>query len=111
MVIGSAHRRPLAGLVGGAGRVAGAAAIVALLMGACSTTSGSDVPWPVGAGGNRLARGGQRVQCAPASFDLSVGDDRRFLAGVFTPDKGLVIGGIDRAQSDPKSASREGKRW
>ena len=34
-----------------------------------------------------------QLNVAPASFDLAVGDDRRFLAGLFTSDRNLVLGG------------------
>lgn len=79
-----------------------AVTVVALFAASCSATSdirdgavgseatsgGSSVPASTGSPG-----AANELSVAPASFDLSVGDDRRFLAGVFTPDKGLVIGG------------------
>lgn len=34
-----------------------------------------------------------QLNVAPASFDLAVGDDRRFLAGLFTSERNLVLGG------------------
>ena len=34
-----------------------------------------------------------QLNVAPASFDLAVGEDRRFLAGLFTSDRNLVLGG------------------
>ncbi len=54
---------------------------------------------------------GDGLSVAVASFDLAVGDDRRFIAGVFTPDRQLIGHGEvdmrffdlgDEATSDPQ---------
>lgn len=62
----------------------------ALLAGACGGTdpaaeNASPAPAPSGTA--------TQVSVAPASFDLTTGEDVRFIAGVFTPERELIVGG------------------
>ena len=75
------HRRALSALF----------AAVALTAAACGGGDGDTTaaPSPTDAGSPT----GTELNVAPASFDLAVGDDQRFLAGLFTSDRNLILGG------------------
>lgn len=62
-----------------------AAATVTLLTAGCSAGGPSDQATASASDGS--------LSVVPASFDLSVGDDHRFLAGLLTNDRELVVGG------------------
>jgi len=72
-------------------RLPAALVAVALFLAACGgtdpgTTDGTAAPTD---GSTREVE----LVVAPASFDLAVGQDRRFIAGVYTEDRQLLIGG------------------
>lgn len=62
-------------------------AALAVLGASCSSVSGA--PQPPAAVGDP----GRQLAVVVASFDLAVGEDQRFLAGVFTSDRQVVGGG------------------
>lgn len=54
---------------------------------------------------------GGQLAVVVASFDLAVGDDQRFLAGVFTPDRQIVGGGeVEMRFTAPDDAAEVGSR-
>ena len=84
--------------------------VLTLVAAACGAgepdTAGSPTPT---ASGSTVAT---ELNVAPASFDLAVGDDQRFLAGLFTSDRSLILGGEVQMQffylgRDQASASPE----
>jgi hypothetical protein len=67
-------------------RIVSVLTLSALLLSACGSDGGSDVPDATGTPEVTLA-------IAPASFDLAVGEDRRLLLAVFTDRRERVAGG------------------
>lgn len=67
-----------------------------LLLGtACSRgpTGATDTPVATPTTPDPFATASADLVAAPASFDLAVGDDQRFIVGLFTADRSLVLGG------------------
>lgn len=83
-------------------------AVVAVLAAACAPAVGT----PAGDGGATSGDTAEDDQLAVvvASFDLAVGRDQRFLAGVFTPDRQVVGGGEVELQFTPPSGEGDGGR-
>jgi hypothetical protein len=73
-------------------RAAAIAALLAVLATACGTA-----PSPVGSSPTPAATE-QSLAVAVASFDLAVGDQQRFIAGVLTPDRQVIGSGEVRAE-------------
>lgn len=71
-----------------------AVVVAALALAACDGGAGPADPTGTAApGGISTTSPSGELSVAPASFDLSVGSDRRFLTGVFTTDRQLLVGG------------------
>lgn len=78
-----------------------AVALAAVFLGACSGGGDADPAASssatTGTGSDQAndgaSSGATELSIAVASFDLAVGPDARILAGVFTPERGLILGG------------------
>lgn len=67
--------------------------VLAILVVAAACEGVGSVPRADGPGTSAWEPTATQLNVAPASFDLAVGDDQRFLAGLFASDRNLILGG------------------
>lgn len=72
------------------GRQAFCAALVSAALAVLAAACGSARETSPATGGREASPSGPELSVAVASYDLAVGEDQRFIAGVFTPDRTLI---------------------
>lgn len=70
-----------------------AAALLAVVATACSGTTSDERSDPLASEAAESLTPNTRLAAAIASFDLTVGEDRRLLIGLFGPEQGVIGGG------------------
>lgn len=73
----------------------------ALVLAGCSSGEPTGDGTTSEAPGSEAAEGTFALQAQVASFDVAVGDDQRLLLGLFSADRGLVVGGEATVQVGP----------
>lgn len=71
-------------------KLGAAVASAAIALTACGQ---ADPPGPEAAGTPSIDTAGEELVAAVASYDVAVGDGQRFLAGLFTSERNVVLGG------------------